>query len=517
MKQFTLNVNSAVKPLEKYWELCVGSCHATTALREDYRKQLEQCQREIGFRYVRFHGLFDDDMSVVVQDNYSKEMRLSFINIDSIFDFLLSINMKPFVELGFMPECLKSKPATIFHYKGNTAPPADHDQWAWFIRTFMQHLLDRYGRTEVRQWFFEVWNEPNLGGPDSPDGFFAGSMEDYFKLYRVTAEAVKAVDPCLRVGGPATSNNAWIPEMVKFCRENQVPIDFISTHHYPTDVVLGYGVEDSANFGRPTPEQMEDPEYMKTYKEKLEAFHAHLWERVDRGVVTRMTQKAFQEADGIPLYYTEWNSLAGLPSDGPFGASFIAKTVLDGVGMAKGYSYWTFSDIFEENGMPSAEFHGGFGLLTLHGVPKATYRAFQLLHTLGDVLYEQKLADGTLDVYAVKHAPAGALQFLVVNHHSLLHPIAEEEVRITLKDLEAPVDTVLKAQVERIDDNHANAIACWRELGSPEYVTKAQLEALKSASEMERELLEIPVAQKGASVTVKVPAMGVALLTVYLP
>ena len=201
MKQFQLDVNSAVKPLQKYWELCVGSCHGTTALREDYRKQLEQCQREIGFRYVRFHGLFDDDMSVLVQERFGNGVQLSFTNIDSVFDFLLSINMKPFIELGFMPDCLKSKNATVFHYKGNTAPPADHDKWSWFIRTFVRHLLDRYGRTEVRQWFFEVWNEPNLGGPDSPDGFFAGSMEDYFKLYQVTAEAVKSEDRFLRVGG----------------------------------------------------------------------------------------------------------------------------------------------------------------------------------------------------------------------------------------------------------------------------------------------------------------------------
>ena len=516
MKQFQLDVNSAVKPLQKYWELCVGSCHGTTALREDYRKQLEQCQREIGFRYVRFHGLFDDDMSVLVQERFGNGVQLSFTNIDSVFDFLRSINMKPFIELGFMPDCLKSKNATVFHYKGNTAPPADHDKWSWFIRTFVRHLLDRYGRTEVRQWFFEVWNEPNLGGPDSPDGFFAGSMEDYFKLYQVTAEAVKSEDRFLRVGGPATSNNAWIPEMVEFCRKNQAPIDFISTHHYPTDVVLGYGVEDSANFGRPTPEQMEDPEFRKTFREKMEAFQAHLWERVDRGVVTQMTRKAVQEADGLPVYYTEWNSLAGLPSDGPFGSSFIAKTVLDGVGLVNGYSYWTFSDIFEENGMPSAEFHGGFGLLTLHGVPKASYRAFQLLHMLGDSLYEQRLAEGTLDLYAIKHAAAGAIQLLAVNHHSLLHPIEEEEVQITLKGLKISEEAVLKAQVERVDDTHANAIARWREQGSPEYVTKSQLEELKAASELERELLEIPVEQEEASVTLKIPAMGMALLTVYL-
>lgn len=512
MKSFELDIRSAAKPLDKYWELCIGSCHATTALREDYREQLTRCRREIGFRYVRFHGLFDDDMSVLTMDRFGLSERLSFTNIDSIFDFLLSINMKPFIELGFMPECLKSKNATVFHYKGNTAPPADYDKWAWFIRAFTEHLIERYGRSEVRKWFFEVWNEPNLGGPDSPDGFFAGSMEDYFKLYQVTAETIKDVDGFLRVGGPATSNNAWIPEMVHFCKENSVPLDFVSTHHYPTDVVLGYGVEDSANFGRPTPEQMQDPAFREGLMEKIKQFQDHLWERVDRGVVTKMTRKAVREAEGLPVYYTEWNSLAGLPSDGPFGASFIAKTVLDGVGLVEGYSYWTFSDIFEEGGMPSAEFHGGFGLLTLHGVPKASYRAFQMLHTLGDSLYEQKLADGTVDVYAVRDEAAGAVQLLLVNHHALLHPIEEETVTVSLTGLTGGVK---KAQLERIDDTHANAYAKWQALGSPEYTTPAQLSALCAASEMERELLELDCTNGTATASVTVPAMGMALLTVY--
>ncbi len=513
MKTFTLNAASGRKPLEKYWELCVGSCHATTALREDYRRQLAQCRRDIGFRYVRFHGLFDDDMSVLRYDELTGRFVLSFTNIDSIFDFLLSIGMKPFVELGFMPDCLKSKEGrTVFHYKGITAPPADYERWAWLIRSFAAHLLERYGADEVRQWFFEVWNEPNLGGPDSPDGFWAGSMEEYFRLYRATALALKAVDSCLPVGGPATSNNAWIPEMVRFCRESGTPIDFISTHHYPTDVVLGYGVEDSLNFVKPPKDRSE--EAMREFRKNLTVFESHLWEKVERGVLTKMTRKAVGEAQGLPVYYTEWNSLAGLPSDGPFGASFIAKTVLDGVGLVKGYSYWTFSDIFEEGGMPSAAFHGGFGLLTLQGIPKATYRAFQLLHGLGESLYDARLEDGTLDVYAVRKDASHSLQLLAVNHNSLLHPIAPEHLRIELANLGA--GAVLRADLQRVDETHANALRCWEQMGKPEYITPAQQAQLCAASELSREALEIPVAGGKASVELDLPPMGIALLTVYL-
>lgn len=514
MKTFALDTKSPVKPLEKYWNFCVGSCHATTALREDYRRQLEQCQREIGFRFVRFHGLFDDDMSVLRKD-HNGNLVLSFTNIDSIFNFLLSIGMKPFIELGFMPDCLKSKDTTVFHYKGITAPPADYGQWADFIRSFMEHLIDRYGRDEVRQWFFEVWNEPNLGGQDSPDGFWSGSMEEYFKLYKITAEVIKSVDSFAKVGGPATSNNAWIPEMVEFCKKSGAPIDFISTHHYPTDVVLGYGVEDSQNFARPAKEDLTEEEEQEFQKQQS-VFWEHLWERVDRGVLTDMTKKAVQEAQGLPVYYTEWNSLAGMPSDGPFGASFIAKTVLDGTDLVKGYSYWTFSDVFEEGGMPSAAFHGGFGLLTMQGVPKASYRAFELLQELGDKRYEQKMADGTVDVYAVRKDASGSVQLLIVNHHSLLHPITEETVKIKLTGLTEKEGITLPAEIKRVDDTHGNALRTWEKMGSPEYVTPGQVMELKAASEVKTESLSAAVNGGCVEFELTVPPMGMALVQLYL-
>lgn len=504
MKNFIWDINDAVKPLKPYWNMCVGSCHAATALRQDYREQLEKCRRELGFRYVRFHGLFDDDMSVLTHPmmGAQEELTVSFTNVDSIFDFLLSINMKPFVEIGFMPECLKSKDTTIFHYKGNTSRPANYEKWDWLIGLFAGHLIDRYGLGEVRQWFFEVWNEPNLGGPDSPFGFWSDTMEEYFTLYSHTAGALKKVDARLRVGGPATSNNAWIPEFLAYCRETDTPVDFISTHHYPTDVILGYGVEDSQNFMTPR-----EGESVEQFLERRKEQHKRIWEGVDRGVLTKMTKKAVEEAQGLPVYYTEWNSGAGLASDGPFGSSFILKTIMDSAGLVEGYSYWTFSDIFEEGGMPYQPFHGGFGLLNLQGIPKASYRAFQLLHKLGDEIYEKRGADGTVDVYAVKKEAEHAVQFLAVNHHSLLHDISEEEISIRLTDV-SPV----KATVERLDDTHGNALARWQEMGEPDYPDGQQLALMEAASFTKEETVDI----KDGTIALTLPPMGAALITMYL-
>lgn len=510
MGTFTLDINSRTKQLKRYWNLCVGSCHAATALREDYREQLTRCQRELGFRYVRFHGLLDDDMSVLKKTEragtHEEVYVVSFTNIDSIFDFLLSINMKPFVEIGFMPGCLRTKDTTVFHYKGYTSRPSSYETWDWLMETFAQHLVERYGLDEVRQWFFEVWNEPNLGGPDSPHGFWSDTEAEYYRLYAHTAKALKRVDGRLKVGGPATSNNSWITPFLTYCKENDVPVDFVSTHHYPTDVILGYGVEDSHNFFSP-----KEGESQEEFQERKKDWHKQLWENVDRGVVTEMTKKAVREASGLPVYYTEWNSLAGLESDGPFGSSFILKTIMDGVDLVEGYSYWTFTDIFEEGGMPYGEFHGGFGLLTLHGVAKTTYRAFELLNRLGEEMYENVYREGTVDVYAVRKEKSSCIQLLAVNHHSLEHAIKEENVSLRLDGFAEPV----KVGVTRLDDTHGNALAAWQAMGAPDYATKAQIAALAGASYMQEE--QIAFAQKDGSVELELtlPKMGAALVSIY--
>ncbi|MDR3174882.1 MAG: hypothetical protein LBU19_11565 [Treponema sp.] len=519
MKHFELDFASTTDPFDHYWELCVGSCHAATALREDYRRQLEQCRRELGFRYVRFHGLFDDDMSVLLQGNalMSREaggtLTLSFTNTDSIFDFLLSIGMKPFVELGFMPAALTSGKCTIFHYQGRTSPPEDYGKWQWLVEQFTAHCVGRYGLGEVRQWFFEVWNEPNLGSPDAPMGFWGGSMEDYFKLYSAAAAGIKKVDPRLRVGGPATSDNAWIKEFLRHCRKSNTPVDFVSTHHYPTDFAVGYRHGKGAKlfgFGKEKAAEMTPEQRSELIKEFIRQ-DENKWKIVPRGILTDFCREARVEAEGLPLYYTEWNSGGGIDSDGPFGASFILKTCLDNRGLVEGYSYWTFSDIFEEGGMPHTPFHGGFGLLNLQGIPKAPYRAFQLLHQLGSEIYKTKLADATVDVYALKKAESGCLQILAVNHQSLQQEIQGEEVSICIRGLPGFAET----RVERIDQDHGNALGRWRELGSPDYPAPETVYDLLAASCLKAEKLNCQALEGAVDIQLSLPEQGAALVTIY--
>jgi xylan 1,4-beta-xylosidase len=475
--EFRCDLSQQGQPLPHVWEHTVGSDHALVALRADWQEQLRRCQVELGFRYVRFHGLLSDDVGTLVRQD--DELLYSFFNADRIFDFLLSIGMKPFVELSFMPTALASGEKTVFQYRGNVTPPHDHDEWATLIRRLAAHWVDRYGAGEVREWFFEVWNEPNQ------KEFWTGQRDDYFRLYRYAAEALKAVDPALRVGGPATSKNAWIDEFLDFCEEQSVPADFISTHHYPTDPFAGSGL---------------DTETQLTQSR--------------RSLLREQAQDARRRARGRALYYTEWNASSDPRDplhDEPYAAAFVTKTVLEASGLVESYGFWTFTDIFEENYFPSVPFHGGFGLLTLHGIPKPTYRTFQLLRRLGT---ERLLVDGlhaTVDAWVIR-GEGKSVTVVLTNHALPRHPIERVRAAVHLTETARP----RSVSMERIDETHANPKRLWRKMGAPEYLQPAQVERLEKASRLAPENHPWRYRHGVLTLQVDLPPHSVAALTVDL-
>jgi xylan 1,4-beta-xylosidase len=450
---FSCDLAAPAIELPHCWEHTVGSDHARMALRADWQAQLWKAHDELGFRYVRFHGILGDDIGTLVCEH--DELIYSFFNSDRIFDFLLSIGMKPFVELSFMPTALASGSATVFRYKGNVTPPGDYSQWATLIRKLVSHWAERYGVKELRQWFFEVWNEPNL------KSFWTGSQSDYFRLYEYAVKAIKAVDDKLKVGGPATANNAWVADFLGFCDTNNVPADFISTHHYPTDA-----------FGKPG-----DDTETQLAKSR-------------RSVLREEVEGARALARGKPLYYTEWNSSSNPRDpmhDEPYAAAFAIKTSLEAARLVEAHSYWTFSDIFEENYFPSVPFHGGFGLLNLYGIAKPVYRAYQLLHELGDMQVPLDGVHATVDAWVVKDRNEDGdkdhdeLTVLCTNWGLPRHPIARERIRIFLNHAPDP----LAVNICRIDGKNANAKSMWIRMGEPEYLSDKQVQRLHSASGLE--------------------------------
>lgn len=478
MNQFIMDMNSATTPFPHVWEECVGSCHAATALREDWRKQLKRCHEELGFKAVRCHGLFDDRMSVYGVINGVPYY--SFHNIDLVYDFLLELGMKPFVELSFMPAEMASGSQTAFHYKANVTPPASYDSWSELIRKFAEHIIERYGIDEVSTWYFEVWNEPESYY------FWAGGKEEYFKLYQCTADTLKSVNPLLRIGGPATGGEKWIDDMLAFCEGNGVPLDFVSTHHYPTDVGIGF----------------EHPMEQRMATSK-------------RGALKDKTIKVREKVGEYPLMYTEWNNSPGnrdIYHDMPYAAAFVIKTLADNQGLTDIYSFFAFTDIFEEMQTASTPFHGCFGLLNIHGIPKPTYRAFQLLHSIGTDRIPVLGGEGsTLEVLAVKKQQH-QLTIIAYNHNIPLSLIKEEKATLIVKGI--PDQAI--ATLRRVDDHHCNPRRKWIEMGSPEYLNQEQLQQLMEEAELKEEWIKSENTKEGAIFSISVPPHGVLVITIDL-
>jgi len=343
-------------PHNRFPQLVVGAGRAAEGLRADWQRDLKLVHQECGFEYVRFHGLLQDELGVYSEDRNGRPV-YNFQYIDAVYDSILNAGMRPFVEFGFMPEKLATGSKSIFWWKGNITPPRDYAKWEALIYALVKHWTERYGQAEVRPWYFEVWNEPNL-----KDAFWSGDQAEYFKLYDVTVKAVKSVSPDYRVGGPATAGRAWVPEMIRHAVQAHVPLDFISTHDYG---VSGRGVDAEGN------QQL----FLDTSADAIYS-----------GVRAVRSQIKASELPNLPLHYTEWStsySPRDPVHDAYISAAYIVSRLKGAEGHADSMSYWTFTDIFEENGPVPSPFHGGFGLINFQGLRKPSFYAYQFLNRLG--------------------------------------------------------------------------------------------------------------------------------------
>lgn len=469
---------------EHYWEMCVGSCHAYTALRADYRKQLKRVHDELGFSYVRFHGLFNDDMSVCIQAQSLGEEKApiyNFCNIDNIIDYLLEIGMRPFFELGDMPSCIAADKIQYFNYHMHVSPPKDIRLWNELIERFIKHLLERYGKDEVEKWYFEVWNEPNNAM------FWSGTKEQYFELYENTVKVLKYYDSNIRVGGPATSCNMWIKEFIEYCEKNDISIDFISTHHYPADELLwkkgDFAFEDVINI------------IMSGQKR---TFH--------KDIMYQMAKRAASDAGKYPVIYTEWNTSAqpnDYLHDECYASAMVTKILIENKGLVKGYSFWTFTDIFEECAQYPGPYHGGFGLLNYYGVPKPVYRSMQLLADTGDVSFPI-IADDLGNVGAIAVKRGNGIRLIIYNYNVPDSEVRSEKICVLLpEEYENRMTFVTK-----IDEEHSNPKALWERMGKPEYLNKNQIVNLEQESELKPE--RVLVTNK--ELMLEVPAYGVVAI-----
>lgn len=449
----TIDVAAPSQPFPHIWERMFGSGRANLSLRESYRSDLKTVKNITGFQYVRFHAILDDENGVYDEDAQGRPV-YNFSYVDQIYDGLLESGVKPFVELSFMPRKLAAnlKPHP-FWYKPLPSPPKEPAKWSALIEAFTKHLLDRYGKDEVEQWYFEVWNEPNI---DFWDG--VPKQQTYLALYDTTAKAIKSVDSDLRVGGPATAQAAWIDVFIAHCTQNHVPFDFVSTHVYGNDTSQDV-------FGNSTSIPRRD-------------------------MVARAAKKVFDQvkasaAPNTPIIWSEYNATYMTQqevTDSAFMGPWLANNIRECDGLASIMSYWTFSDVFEEQGVVKTPFYGGYGLIAERGIPKAAFNAFKLLHRLGNRRLPLNSDDALVTENADEH-----IFVALWNYSEPGQSVPSKTFRLELKGTRAKY-----YQLQYVDPSHGSSLKAWQDLGSPAFLTPGQIqELIKSSRLMEPQ--EAPV------------------------
>jgi len=470
----SIDTREVMGPLPHVWEECVGSDRAAITLRESWRHDLERWHTEAGMRRVRFHGIFNDELGVYPAALPGRSPSPNFQNVDQVYDGLLERGVSPFVELSFMPKRLASADRKFGFYNANVSPPTSVEAWADFIKTFVVHLVERYGLTSVRDWPFEVWNEANL----SP--FWSGTQQQYFELYKATAVAVKSVDPGLKVGGPSTARAQWVPEFTAYCAENNAPLDFISTHVYPGD-------SQQQLFGAPAGFAPSDI--------PVEA--------------VRRVRQAMQAArlEGLPFWLTEWSS------DSP---AMIAHVITGCLPYCQAMSHWELSGTYEEIFVADyilREGNNGWAMMS-RGIALPQFNTYKLLHALGS---ERLAAAG----------PVLASRFGGRSTQALIWNLAEvtqqsgvpiwqahaREVKGEAKQYRVQFKGARpgqRLQVRFVDQERGSPLPAWREMGSPQYLQADQITLLRQRAEIPPPTLM--KLDREAAVTLLLPPEGVALI-----
>jgi len=468
-----IDARSSTQPFPHFWEKVFGSGRAILTLRESYRQDLRAVKAITDFEYVRFHAIFHDEVGFYDEDRHGRPV-YNFSYIDQIYDGLLELGIRPFVELSFMPLKLASKRITHhFWYKPIIASPKSWSRWEALIFKFTKHLVDRYGIKEVTNWYFEVWNEPNLD-------FWSGKPKQstYYELYDHAAHAIKRVNGNLRVGGPATAQSAWVDRFIKHCFEKRVPIDFVSTHIYANDKAKDV-------FGS---------------KEIIPRN-----EMVARAIGKVKDQVTSSRLPNLPIHWTEYNASYKNEvsvTDSPFMGPWLADNILKCDGLVTTLAYWTFSDIFEERGVVRQPFYGGFGLIAAGHIPKASYNAFKLLHMLGTDRIKLK-SSSTIATRRVD----GSLAIAIWNYAPPNKAGSHRRVKLVLKGL-----TGLNAiRIHLLHHHNGSPLARWKSMGSPQSPTSEQQLELRAAGELNPPELR-PLTGENAATIIHLPPHSLALI-----
>ena len=471
----SVSAKKRMSALRHSWRTMMTVSSASAILSADVQQMLRRIQRDVGFRYIKFNGILSDELHVYFE-NANGKPTYSFAYVDKVFDFLRSVGLRPFIQLGFMPEALAKNRKRLFGYL--VSEPANLEKWCVLVRALVSHLQERYGKEELRQWFFSVWHQPDT--PESMYGF--SSDESFYAFYQATRSAVKSCDAALIFGAPSTyylvqpGYRNWYIPFLQWCREQKCTPEFLNFHYY--DLVFYEDESGQEAFG------FTDSMVLRETPDGFSSF-----------VTQVRSERHALGADEMPLFLSEWNntpSQQDLLNDTCFKSCYIAKGILENYDRLDSFGYWSLTDWMGEAPQPKEQFFGGLGLFTANGIPKASYYAFTLLRQLGDSLLDK--GDGwfvtrqgesyRIILYNYRHfshlyAKGERFDMTFTDRYTPFSPEQMLDVHLSIRDVEAGEYMVTETVLNRAS---GSAFDQWIAMGAVELTDPADLENMSAHS-----------------------------------
>lgn len=503
-----INTRNNIKTLIHTFHNFVGVGRAKEILLETIQQQLKTLQKEVGFRYVKFHGILDDSMMLYNED-YQGNPYLTYYYVDQVIDFLRSINLKPLIQLSFMPKLLaKENARTIFYNPVYLSEPKDMNKWTFLITNLTKHFIERYGTEEVRSWLFCFWNTPFTSYI-----FSFESNEIACELYRITRECVKSCDSHIAFGsssyGSIDFNNPEFYEYLDYCKEKHCFPDFYNLHCYPVKNSTG---KDLTAFGLNAATDSiimsEDPDYMAD--------------------TIMCIKKNLSPYPKLPIYITEWASTTSHRdwlNDTCYRSAYIVKNILENYDQVDSFGHWCLSDTLEELPYDNQFFHGELGMYAYYGIKKPAYYAYSFLNKLMNTLVDRgpgyfvttnQKEDYVILLYNYINISPLYAQGVLFNvtflerYNAFVDP-AQLDVDLTLTNAENGTYTVAEHVLNR---QSGSAFDEWVRMGASPLRTEEEINTLKGRSMPKLSITNMDVNNKRINYFAKLEPHEVRLIEI---
>ena len=485
------SVEQQGEPLDPAWKrvMCIG--WASEGLSAVIQKQISMVQHEIGFDYLRFHGIFGDDMSIYNEDETGRPF-FNFTYCDILLDYMQSEGLKPYLELGLMPGKLAKHPEICDIGRAHISMPTDWDKWDALVHAFILHCIQRYGIRNVREWRFT----PMMCNHILYDFF---TWDEYMQMHLHIWNILKFIDDQLIIGGPGIDisvllddwDNSFAPYMA-FCQENDCMPNFITLKVYPFDMTpCGKNEWFRAQYGDSLLSNMSEDEDVISHMLSRTALLLRRYGYNQNSIAVEAWNSSYSNSDPC--------------NDICYKSAFIVKNIIENQSKVWCMAYWSLSDYMTDINIPKEQrsFHGGVGLLTYDGLRKAGYQAFRLLN----LLRGWRIAEGqgysifrdemTVQIIAYQYCHYNLYHCQEVEQSSevddpyLLCYVGERQSRVFeltgLPFEEYEVETFMVGQ-----RHGGSTYAKWQEIGAPDRLTDWQREHVARASSSQYSIHRIP-------------------------